>query len=288
MPRDIDALRDAPEDQSNLVVSFPKSGRTWLSYLYAYYAFYYVFGDQADALIDAEFTPTAHIYRPLEHPLLIQRLFHDHEDVPPLRVGHYFDAAPYFEMDVALSKVRGKRAALLVRDPRDVVVSYFHHTMQRAAEMRQRGKATPSPDVDLSEFIRGETHGIRAIVAYMNQVLERGPQAFGEFRVIHYEDLVALPQQAFREILSFFGASIDEAAIASAVDRASFGNLKQLEVQRRSRKGMAAPPSEALRFRRGVPGSHRSELSPDDVTYLDRVIRGHLAPAFRRYCRPPS
>ncbi len=197
-------------DRSNLILSFPKSGRTWLSYLYAYYACYRVVGDDADAFIDREFTPTAHIYRPLEHPALMARLENGWgRVVPPVRVRHDFDATPYFELNLTLSKVAGARVAFLVRDPRDVVVSYFHHTMQRADAGRERGKAAPAPDVDVSEFIRSETHGIRAVVAYMNQVVERGPQAFGVFRIVHYEDFVSSPEETFHQVLELFGADID-------------------------------------------------------------------------------
>jgi len=272
------------EGAANLVLSFPKSGRTWLSYLYAYYSCYRILGDQADAFIDRELTPTAHIYRPLEHPALLPHVERDHRRlVPPIRVAHYFDAKPYFQLDLALSEVEGDRVAFLVRDPRDVMVSYFHHTMQRADEVRERGKAAPAPDVDLSEFIRSDTYGIRAVVAYMNQVIARGPRVFGVFRVVHYEDLVSSPADEFIQVLRLFGADIDPHAVHSAVARASFDNLQRLEIRRRTRKGATPPPADALRFRRGVPGAYRTELAAADVAYLDRVIDRHLDPAFARY-----
>jgi Sulfotransferase domain len=284
--RDADLAADpslSSDDDGNLILSFPKSGRTWLAYLYAYYACYRVVGDQADRFIDREFTPTAHVYRPLEHPAL--RALHERSGavVPPLRVAHYFGTTPYFQLDVALTKVAGRRVAFLVRDPRDVVVSYFHHTMRRAEAGRERGKPVPASDVDLSEFIRSETHGIRAIVEYMNQVIERGPRAFGAFRSVQYEELVKSPRDTFTELLAFFGADVDEQAVAAAVARASFDNLQRLEMQRRTRKGAPAPPPDALRFRRGVPGAYRTELAEPDVAYLDKIIDRHLDLRFAPY-----
>ena len=274
----------APNDDANVILSFPKSGRTWLSYLYAYYACYRVIGDSADSFIERELTPTAHIYRPLEHPALLALLRNiERPIVPPLRVAHHFEPTPYFRLDLPLAKVRGEHVAVLVRDPRDVVVSYFHHTMQRAEEARARRKTTLAPDVDLSEFIRSETYGIRAIVEYMNQMSERGPEAFDVFRIWYYEDLVSDPETLFAGILEFFRARVDMKAVQSVVARASFANLQRLEIQRRTEKSGTAPTTNALRFRRGVPGSYRAELHPPDINYLNKVIERHLDPEFARY-----
>jgi len=268
---------------SNLLVSFPKSGRTWLSYLYAYYACYRILGEHADAFIDREFTPHVHIYRPLDHPGLAA-LFEERGGaiVPPLSVAHYFDPQPYFELDLPLDRVVADRVAFLVRDPRDVVVSYFHHVLQRADDTRRRGKPAPANDVDISEFIRSELHGIRAVLAYMNQVAERAPHTFCEFQTIYYEDLVVVPERAFAKFLELFGAQIDPAAVAAAVRRASFSNLQNIEIARRTRKGRSLPP-EALRFRRGAPDAYRRELCQSDVAYLDRVVGRHLHPLLHRY-----
>jgi alcohol sulfotransferase len=274
----------APEQRfSNLLLSFPKSGRTWLSYLYAYYACYRILGDHADTFIDREFTPTGHIYRPLEHPALAALIEESRGAiVPPLFAGHHYDPQPYFQLDVAVTRIPAERVAFLVRDPRDVVVSYFHHTMHRAGDVRRRGKTAPAADVNVSEFIRSELHGIRAIVAYMNQVAERGPQVFDVFYTVRFEDLVGAPERVMMQILTVFGAQIEPAALAAAVRRASFGNLQKIEIARRSRKA-GLLPLNALRFRRGVPQAYLTELTDDDINYLDGVIERHLHPVFDRY-----
>jgi hypothetical protein len=277
-----------PDDRvDNLVMSFPKSGRTWLSYLYAYYSCYCVGGDRAEAFIDQEITSTAHIYRPLDHPGLLAMLDRERgRCVPRLRTGHYFPAQPYFALDLGLSKVQARSVAFLVRDPRDVVVSYFHHTTQRADHARQNEKPRLADDVDLPEVLRSETSGIRAIVAYMNQTLERAPSAFERFEIFYFEDLVANTPHVFAGFLQFFGADLDADAIRRAVERASFEKLQRLEIDRLTKKRAAPPPSDALRFRRGVPGSCRDELSASDLEYLNRVILKNLSPVFERYRQP--
>jgi hypothetical protein len=255
--------------------------------LYAYYACYRVLGDRADAFIDRELTPQGHIYRPLEHPALAALLAErGGAIVPPLSVGHFFEPQPYFELDVQLTGIAANRVGFLARDPRDVVVSYFHHVVRRADDARRRGKSAPANDVDISEFIRGESYGIRSVVSYLNQVIEGAPRTFDAFQTFYYEDLVNEPKRVFSQLLEFFGAQIERAAVAAAVRRASFGNLQSLEIARRTRKGGAVAP-DALRFRRGVPHSHRQELSHADVVYLDRVIDQHLHPLLHRY-RGPS
>src|SRR5688572_30422531 len=85
----------------NVLLSFPKSGRTWLAYLYAYYAGYVVAGDQAEAFLDKTFSKRCDIYRPLENPALVALVDAD----PTRRIDlvttlHHFPAVPYFQLDV--------------------------------------------------------------------------------------------------------------------------------------------------------------------------------------------
>ena len=269
---------------NNLILSAPKSGRTWLSYLYAYYAVYCLAGARAEQFIDEEFTPTAHIYRPLEHPGLSGLLKRgEPHGWRPVRAAHHFAAQPYFQLRVELFRVKERSVVFLVRDPRDVVVSYFHHTMQRAGRALAHGKPSLSADVNLSEFLRSETHGIRAIVAYMNQVMKGGPKAFEQFNIVAFEDLVTNTADVFAGVLRWFGAPVHEDALIRAVTRASFEKLQRIEIARRVRKQVDPLALDALRFRRGIPGGFRSELNLADISYLDRVIECHLSPELGRY-----
>jgi len=57
---------EADKPAIDTVLSFPKSGRTWLAYLHAYYAAYRLPPDHADRFIDEEMPHAGHVYRPQE------------------------------------------------------------------------------------------------------------------------------------------------------------------------------------------------------------------------------
>jgi hypothetical protein len=113
------------EQPSDLLLSFPKSGRTWLGYLVAFYAVYQLRPHDADKVIDGELLTDGHLYRPLENPRLLS-LLEEHEGatIPLVKFVHNFPAKPYFRLDLELGTIQADKAMLMTRDPRDVAVSY--------------------------------------------------------------------------------------------------------------------------------------------------------------------
>lgn len=285
-------------DVSGWVVSFPKAGRTWLMFLYVYYGVYGLLGDRADEFIENELPFTFRLSKSKQFRDLLSR----HEGgtgsprpVPLLAFTHALPPrTPYYALDLDLpeSAWAESRVLLLVRDPRDTVVSFFHHTGSRgirgtrARDVRDvRPRNVPLPeDMELSEFIRSESLGVRAIVSYLNQAIAQAESNQTSFEVLFYEDMLADAAGQLEKLLGFFGVrEIDESAIRRAVERASLTNLQGRERQRRARQGRDITNLSAFRFRRGEAGSHMDELTADDVLYLDRVIDTHLHPRFARY-----
>ena len=79
------------------------------------------------------------------------------------------------------------RHILLLRDPRDVVVSHFHHIMRKnRGEVSVLGRPCVLPkDYDLSEFIHSDFFGIRHVVAYIEYWTDALPD-----RLIYYLSVV--------------------------------------------------------------------------------------------------
>ena len=265
----------------NSVLSFPKSGKTWLSHLYVYYGVYRLLGKEADAYIDEELGMG---YRIEEQQAFLRLLpvLQEAPLVPRIEFWHAFPKrgdVPYFNLRVPLGSSRSETVLFLARDPRDIVVSYFHH-------VRAKKKVPLAEDADISEFIRSESLGIRSTVAYMNQVISRAPEVFPRFEVVHYEDLLADTPAVFFRVLSFFKTDdIDERAIEKAVQRASFQTLQQAERNGKLRVGKPSD-DDSLRFRKGKQGSFKTELTSDDIAFLDRIIINNLTSQLERYRQP--
>ncbi len=182
------------------------------------------------------------------------------------RWGVTSEGRPLFPPAVTLG------AVYLVRDPRDVAVSFAHHN-NRSVDWAVAAMADPGHRLD---------HGRRRLPRQLPQHLgtwsghvESWLDA-PELRrlVIRYEDLCIDAEGLFTIAAGFLGLRDEAAAIASATGAVRFETLRaQEDVQ-----GFSERPLLADRFfRRGVAGSWRDSLTPAQAARIEadhgRVMR---------------
>jgi hypothetical protein len=258
------------------VVSYPKCGRTWLAHLYCEYTRYH---------LDARDVPRRSLNMPERNPAFVRFLAAQARDhrYPICQFTHLgFSSFKPFEEngqewpDKART-VLLRPTVLLVRDPRDVLVSHYHHLQERRAI---------NSDTTLSAFIRG-AWGVNRVVRFVNMwapaIHERNPHLL----VCTYETLRTDTARTLTAVLTFLGVTVKPAGVTQAVQESSFDRLRQKEHSRRRHQG-AALDGQGFRFRQGAVGRHAKELSPADVAYLDAFLAAHLDPAFDRYRQRPS
>jgi hypothetical protein len=171
---------------------------------------------------------------------------------------------------------RGHRVVLLVRDPRDVVVSLFFH------QTRWRGDTYAG---DMSEFVRERAGGLDTVLAFYNAwAAQQGVP--DDLMIVRYEDLRAAPATELARVLAFTGLGfVDADALQRAVRLTKFERMQKLEernaLHSRALRARDADDPESFRVRRGVVGGHRDYLSDDDVAWIDRRIEQTLAPVYR-------
>lgn len=174
-------------------VSFPKSGRTWtwrvvaayLSRLHGLPAFAY-----------PEFMP------PLRRGAWRQ--------VPRVHFAHPHcrDADPAVTARF-MAGLKRKRVIVVVRDPRDVVVTYRARLCVRQRDPEALGLGLPA-------FVRHGTLGIGRIVDFTNQWHGAGG-AVGSLLCLRFEDLRDEPLVHFPRLLWYLGLHVDEALLAQVV-----------------------------------------------------------------------
>ncbi len=188
-----------PDD--TFLVSYPKSGNTWVRFLLA------------NLLNPNESVGFANINRLLPAPGVSSKRFLKSLPRPRILKSHEpFD-------------VRFRKVIYLVRDPRDVVVSEYHFNLK---------KRYIRPEVSLEEFgsrfIAGETssygswweHAASWIAA------RNGSRAF---LLVRYEDLIADSIQKTAEIARFIGIPADAERLRLVVERSSADRMRKLEKQ---------------------------------------------------------
>ena len=248
-----------------IVLSIPKSGRTWLrAFVSAYFCRRYGF----------EMTLEPERY---DHPA-IPRIIYSHDTFEQRTKAERIWDTLRGKYLIPAAELRRARILLLARDPRDAFVSLFVQTTRRVQENPDELKSKSA-----AELLRDPAFGIRSIVQVMNGWLaELG--ANGNFTLFRYEALRENPVQGFREVLNALGeASPDEDAFAHALAFSDFGNMKKLEQQgafesKILRAGDVHDP-ESFKVRRGKVGGFREYLSVEDQQYAADVLR-QLDPRF--------
>ena len=238
-----------------IVVSIPKSGRTWLrTFLCAYYC----------QKIGRAFTLHLEQYGDVPcliytHDLFEQRTKADRWD--RLR-GKYL---------IPRGERRRRPIILLARDPRDAFVSLY-------VQLTRRTKETPNElkTKTASELLRDPAFGIVSIVEVMNSWLaEWSEQA--HFLLIRYETLQESPREGFARVLYSLGETlIDESAFARAQEYSTFGNMQKLEsagvFESKILRAGDTRDLESFKVRRGKIGGFADYLSASDQQYAAAAL----------------
>jgi hypothetical protein len=235
---------------SNLILSCPKSGRTWLRVMIGR-VFVRHFG-LSDEMIFDERTMTEAAGLP------VAGFSHD---------GTSNSAGvPLDELETDKRALADRNILLLVRDPRDVVVSCFFQATRRKSRF----------EGDISSFIRTDTHGIRKIIHFYN-IWDKNRSIPKSFSLLRYEDMHHKPHASLRTALHFLG--VDDATdeeIQEAVEFAAFEKMQKMESDdnlgnKKLRPGNKRDP-ESFKVRKGKIGGYEDYLSTDDIKYCNDMM----------------
>lgn len=179
-------------------VSFPKSGRTWIRFFLAKY-----FELKANIPFDMELTSNKIIFT---HDYF--ELFQDVDGVPFI----------LFREQLLFKKV-----AIILRDPRDVAVSYYY-------QKKSREKVLPN-DMTVDEFVLSEIYGVERLSIFMLQLLSCNEyEMFDSIVLVKYEDLLKNPIVIFKQLLTFMGIEIDQDILLRATNASSFEAMREFEL----------------------------------------------------------
>lgn len=243
--------RESLDDCAIAIVSFAKSGRTWLRTMVGH-----VLVEALD-LPKEKLLDTTALTRAAG--LNLTRFTHDGTDnMPP---------GGFMTLKADKSAYRGKIVHLLYRDPRDIAVSAWFSATKRANLY----------DGPLSKFIRDPIMGVRKIARFYKQWEDAAavPKAF---HFIRYKHLHADPMVPLRRILTDIGLPVSDAQLQRAIEASSFEHMREMERSAQfQRQGEMLVPrdradEESYKVRRGVVGGYHDYMSEDDIAYVTQVV----------------
>lgn len=253
--RDEPQLRDAARRADAFLVSYPKSGRTWLRFLLSCYL-----AELGKLGFTPDLTTTFRVLPNFDRdPVRGVGAFAAQGTGMPLIPVSHLPYRPRLFLD--------RPVVFLVRDPRDVMVSaYFHAT---------RHKQTFSGTI--ATFLDDHEYGTPALIRFLNGWADG--LANGRHLIVSYERMLAESEFVVSAILSFLDVEIRHDILGRAIAAAQFDQMRDLE-REQGIPGHAydrADP-QSLRMRSGKSKAFAEWLSDEQARgVLDRC-RDELTP----------
>ena len=251
-----------------VVVSFGKSGRTWLRVMVSrLYQQLYDLPDNSLIGFDN--------FHNMDRR--VPRIFFTHDNYIGDYTGHTDSKVDFYD----------KKVVLLVRDPRDVAVSQFFQWQHRMRPEKKALNQYPAHGEECSvyEFVRHEGGGLPKVVEFMN-LWAREKEKVREFCLIRYEDMRADPHETLTRLARFLEIPATPEQIQDAVDYASYENMKKMESAQSFRMsgGRMVPRDrnnpDSYKVRRGKVGGYRDYFEDEQIREIDALMEGTLDPMF--------
>jgi hypothetical protein len=238
------------------LVGHPKSGNTWLSYMLGI-AMRKNFRTKQITLANVqEFFPAIHArdraiaaYSHLSSP----RIFRNESPV----YGEFYPKTIY-----------------IVRDPRSVLVSYYHHALHDLGEYEWTLEAYIEEMLTYGcirrlepELVRWDKH-----VSYWLERSKHQPVKF-----VKYEEMKRDRRQVLEDVIKFIGFARDDEDIALAVEQSSFESMRKNEETYGAEPYSGTKGERGYFVRNGKVDGWKKELTPD----LSALIAREFSAAMR-------
>lgn len=263
------------------LASFPKSGNTWFRVLLANLDA----GENGPVDINALgiFGPIASDRGEFEKSTLLDSALMFHDEIDSLRPRVYesfsrtFRARSWIKVHDAytltvsgepiLGRCAASAAVYLVRDPRDVAVSFARHM---DCSIDGSIKLLSSDKLALSAARKKKGPQLRQkLLGWSAHVTSWLDQKDVPVRLVRYEDLVSAPAECFAAALDFVGQVATRADVERAVRHSDFAELQRQERER----GFAEHTSRSTPFfHSGRVGGWRNHLT---ARQADAIVCSH-------------
>ncbi|MEO0646163.1 MAG: sulfotransferase domain-containing protein [Cyanobacteria bacterium J06650_10] len=166
----------------------------------------------------------------------------------------------------------GQKVILLVRDPRDALVSRYHQHKDALSFGSLEDYVTNGPD-------------LAAYIQFYNDWQTHRDTA-QSLLVVRYEDMKSDTCGEVSRVFDFLQVSVTSDEVQQAVDYASFKNMRKMELEgsQQVRAGVMSSRKvnqpESFKVRKGAIGGYRSELSDEAIQTLDSAVKTQLDPIY--------
>jgi hypothetical protein len=209
MHRRIGVLKNQYDNIPNLILSFPRCGRTWMKHLFGHYI---------AKKYDVEFSKWVDRPRPGIPRILFR---HDYMST----TGH-IPWDEYFKIQdsrrfIFLDEMKKQNIIYLFRDPIDVLFSYWPYLQSVPYK-----NFTPPQHTDIIDFAHNKQWGLAIIINFMNTQLDHYEQNQNKKFKVRYEDLKKQDRE-WQKLLEFVFGNYDHHAYEYAKSQTTFSKMQE-------------------------------------------------------------
>jgi hypothetical protein len=263
-------------DNSIFIVSFPKCGRSWLSLLLSHSVLQQYPNEMyrdINQWKNIDFVGLNNNLESINHKLTNYKFTHD--DVPQHKKPE--------ELTKDKSRYDNNKVILLIRDPKDVMVSNFFQMTVRDNVEWAKDLVAPK------QLVYSKRGGVDTFVTFYRYWLDYLVARNMNHLVISYEQLRFDPVTTVTQIFKFAGNDmhISQKSIIASVDINTFEKVKARELKGEIKsKAFAireAKNENALKARKGIVGDYKNYLTQEDIDYINGKLKALSFTSFFRW-----
>ena len=248
-----------------VIVSFGKSGRTWLRVLIS--RFYQL----KHNLPEHHLIGFDNLHR---KNAAIPRIFFTHDNYLKDYTGNADSKRDYY----------GKKVILLARNPLDTTVSQYFQWKFRMRPGKKSLNDYPEHGTDLGiyPFMMDADAGLPKVIDYLNLWAREAPKC-ADFLLVRYEDMRADTAGTLKRIVDFIGTPGTDEQIADAVQFASVENMRAMETKRTfwmSGSRLVAKDAsnpDSFKVRKAKVGGYRDYFDDAQLREMHALVKKDLA-----------
>lgn len=230
------------------LLSFPKCGRTWLNFMLK---------EAIEKIESKQGTESTALFIDHDQSAVV---YENGKQPDPMNLFTYGNRLRY----------RGESVLLIVRDPRDVIVSHYHQVTKRSVN--------PIPFNNLSEFVRDPIYGFERIIRFY-QIWAHNMNVPENFLLVRYEDLSSNGIDVLDGVCKFIGLEdFSQAELAEIYENSRPDRMRKLEVSEGKSQKISSrsfgTDQNSLKVRKAKVGSYKEELSAADIEYCNSKMCG--------------
>lgn len=222
-----------------IIISFPRSGRTWLTLLIGLNICHYEGIPITQAIVERK-----------------KRVLAGHDKTDKSLKVHAKD------LRTDKSEYKGTSVLFLKREPKDTLVSAYLHATKRKGNF----KGT------LSEYIRDPRFGIEKLLRF-EKIWEDNAEVPNKFMTLAYEDMVYRPFIMLIDVCIFFELPFTGTSVFKAIEDGHIDNLREKEASGFFEGGVSKPKNpndiDTYYHRRGVVGGYVDYMTSEDIEYCN-------------------